>query len=353
MPTGIEKLANAVESFQRTTRTIGTTLKRTSDLFTEQYGSQGYASDLNAFHPKHKFIFKVVFRFNPEYAELFKMTSRDFSFLVMNIDKPKINFESEEVNHYNFRTKVVKKITHDPLTMTFIDDIKNKVFEFTELYRLCFSPQARRRATEMNTPMVTKDSGMNFSEHRELNVAMNASTASVSPMVGQSVNVLEQIILHQYFDYGVSVNSFHFMNPRILTMDWDDADHANSNGDAINIQFDYDILYTETKRTAETEIPEWGQYEIWRSKNTVGIPLAVPDEVNMGPRLGQIPGLANTPLGKALGGVPIDVLLPGVRKGLTEAGVGSIFQQASRSAATVANSMKLGKELIGGIFGKK
>ena len=57
-----------------------------------------YATDLSytKYAPKPRFLFKVLFTFQQEYAGNFK--TREFNFLVKKIDKPRVKFEYEDAS---------------------------------------------------------------------------------------------------------------------------------------------------------------------------------------------------------------------------------------------------------------
>lgn len=74
--------------------------------------------------PRLKFLFKVTFRFDPDVLIYLgsligrdpSTLQRELTFTIRSIDKPKFDFEYEEVNMYNFRTKVLKRVTHRDTT---------------------------------------------------------------------------------------------------------------------------------------------------------------------------------------------------------------------------------------------
>src|ERR1035437_2679850 len=69
-----------------------------------EWESIHYADDLNAHHPKFKFLFKVEFKGFP---------GGSFSYFVHRCDKPKVRFNHTEVNFYSFRTKVLTSTSFD------------------------------------------------------------------------------------------------------------------------------------------------------------------------------------------------------------------------------------------------
>ena len=65
------------------------------------------------------------------------------SFMVRHVDRPKIDYDYEDVNLYNFRTKVLKQIKHREVGLTLYDDVGNNVLSFINAYRKLQMPIAR------------------------------------------------------------------------------------------------------------------------------------------------------------------------------------------------------------------
>jgi hypothetical protein len=119
-----------------------------------------YAHSLanSQFRPKLKFLFRVEFLFKPKVLEQFGATTaewaKNFSFMIKSVDRPKVDFEYEDINQYNFRTKVLKQIKHRALTMTFLDDVGNNVHEFFRFMMMVHSP-ITRRSISLERPLST------------------------------------------------------------------------------------------------------------------------------------------------------------------------------------------------------
>src|SRR5574343_529675 len=86
-----------------------------------EWESTPYADDLNAHHPKFKFLFKVGF---------YGFPGRDYYYYVHRCDKPKVRFIHHDVNYYNFRTRVLVNTVYEPLSIQLIDEIGNSVHDF-------------------------------------------------------------------------------------------------------------------------------------------------------------------------------------------------------------------------------
>ncbi len=119
-----------------------------------------YAAGLaggTSFRPKLKFLFKVEFIFTDaakaQYRDILSGAgANDFTFMIKAVDRPKVDFEYEEdVNMYNFRTKVLKKIRHRDLTITFMDDVGNRVFNFFRVLMMIHSPITRGQLKRDNS----------------------------------------------------------------------------------------------------------------------------------------------------------------------------------------------------------
>lgn len=211
-----------------------------------------------SYRPKMKFLFKVEFVFNPAiisaYPEVFGGEgANDFTFMVKAVDRPKIDFEYEDdVNMYNFRTKVLKKIRHRELTITFLDDTGNRVINFFRGLLMYYSPITRRQLVrEGSTALPTINSAsygnpMLFSSPSD--VTANDSGVSGS-LRNDAVSVIDSIRIKQmYVDSGPSTGPtsneiiYDFMNARIVSFDLDDLSHELSEASVVTMQFDYDWM---------------------------------------------------------------------------------------------------------------
>ena len=60
--------------------------------------------------------------------------AENFYYYVTRCDKPKIDFVHQDVNYYNFRTKVKTHTQFHPLSVTFYDEIQNSTNQFFVSY---------------------------------------------------------------------------------------------------------------------------------------------------------------------------------------------------------------------------
>lgn len=230
--------------------------------------STSYAHSLanSQFRPKLKFLFRVEFLFKPEVLAQFGAQSaewaKNFAFMIKSVDRPKVDFEYDEINQYNFRTKVLKQIKHRALTMTFMDDVGNNVHEFFRFMMMVHSPITRRSigaSFDISSAYArySAGSGMKFSNSPTVTNDF-AHRGAVGTDIG---NVIQAIKVTQMFmqpgktasdlDNGAKEVAFFFINPRIESFDLDDVNHETSDVNLFTMSFDYDFMVMSDMRTLQ------------------------------------------------------------------------------------------------------
>lgn len=272
-----------------------------------------YAASLadTTYRPKLKFLFRVEFLFKTEVLEQFKATSAkwkdQFVFMIKAVDRPKVDFEYDDVNMYNFRTKVLKQIKHRELTMTFLDDVGNNVHEFFRFMMMVHSPITRRSATASHNiadayATYSAGNGMLFSENLG-NVNDFANRGALKTDIG---NVIKAIKITQFFvqpgksqadlDQGAKEVCWFFVNPRVVSFDLDDVNHEVSDPNLFTMQFDYDFMVMSDMTTMQKIPPEKGMPAAFK-----GAP-GDPAPTGRNPGEGTNPG-GNNPYTAILGGI--------------------------------------------------
>ena len=212
------------------------------------------------YRPKLKFLFKVQFIFNQavqndtRFSSVFGgRTANDFTFMVTKVDRPKIDFEYEEdVNMYNFRTKVLKKITHKDLSISFYDDVGNRVFDFFRTLMMVFSPITRNQVTRdgtLNPPTpnwLTQANGMVFSDTTNAN-GDSAYRGVTNTQFGYAIDAIrvQQVFIDPTsgLSDAAQMVSYDFINPRIVSFDLDELDQDATNSlNVLSMSFNYDWL---------------------------------------------------------------------------------------------------------------
>jgi hypothetical protein len=255
----VERFGTVVEDFARgslngirqpATASEPTVNRRDGSWYATSYAAALAGSD---FRPKLKFLFKVEFIFTEAakaaFRELNNVPSDNFTFMIKSVDRPKIDFEYEEdVNMYNFRTKVLKKIRHRDLTLVFMDDVGNRVFDFYRALMMIHSPITRRQLERDNSlknpeaASLISGSGMAFSNSRQ----DNAHRAVVNSTFGNSIEAIrvQQIFVDPAMPLASTTKmvSFDFLNPRIISFDFDELSHEQNDVSLMTMVFDYDWM---------------------------------------------------------------------------------------------------------------
>ena len=215
------------------------------------WNGTNYASDLLTYQPKHRFMFRVLFEMEPDFTDL--VGRRDvFQYVIKHIDRPKLSFDYEPVNMYNFKTKVLKTINHEPLTITLIDDVQDTFHTFFRKHLKAFSPASRTWGNSQSLQQL-EQSGFNFIDE---NSQSGVDSAVRGTLRNDKINPFRGIRVIQYFGHGFEENTFHFINPRIIDISYDEAHHEGGDmGNHATIRFDYDILYVEEPKRTQGRSP--------------------------------------------------------------------------------------------------
>lgn len=211
--------------------------------------------------PKTKFLFTIEFKFHPSVAKLAASIAnidtdefaRDLSFVIKQIDLPTYEFEYEQVNMYNFKTKILKQINHRELNLSFYDDNKNSAMDFVRTYLEILVPISRRSDYPLDTKF--DDHGFAFS-----NVLGALNTSMRNPLPGNAKEILSELKINQFYHAprsspsptsSILYNTFTFTNPRLSNIDISDQDHEQSGPNTIAAVFDFDSINITTGKLAK------------------------------------------------------------------------------------------------------
>jgi len=245
IPSSMQDLQN-LERLARniyTPPTGNTMINETVDCTTTPYAMQ-----LIQLAPKHKFMFVVEIGFNTGYEELNNGTDV-VALVVKKSTRPSTKFISEDVNYYNFRSKVITKTEHEDMKMTFHDDSLDAALLFVNNYRRAMSPVASMDDDTISFTERGMDFGQSLVGDAPIGsqIPANLYSASRGPLANDNITVLEYITLYQIFNAGTEVNQFVFLNPRITQIDLDDVDMAVGNeGNEVSFSFNYDSVTLTT-----------------------------------------------------------------------------------------------------------
>lgn len=219
------------------------------------------ASGAGGFQPKNKFLFKVKFDVFPEVAaaisaidpNLGELVS-NLSFVVKQIDLPSLQFDYQEVNMYNFRTKVLKSISYRDMDITFYDDVANNAINFSNVYLKILKP-ITRSIPETGLPL--DDFSMAFQQNF---TGTDTSYRGVLPVSTSPVrgDILSRITIEQFYleinqeaaplVQAIKVNTFTLTNPRITTLDISELDYEQGSvPNTVSLTINFDAINIQTK----------------------------------------------------------------------------------------------------------
>lgn len=211
-----------------------------------------YAIDLIARAPKYKFLFVVQFVTSAGYGSL-NDTLKGMAFVIKKSTRPKITYQTEDVNYYNFRTKVITKTMFEEMSMSFHDDTLNNTTTFYSAYTQIMSPITRLTPAESPTHDTFENLGMNFTS-KTGKYAASLGIPLSNDRASNKQSIFKEIILYHLFDNGNKANVYHFLNPRITQLTPDDVDMSvGSEGNELTMNFVYDSVYVETKKTSDID----------------------------------------------------------------------------------------------------
>lgn len=254
-------LDTEILAFKAETEKVGGECSSAKVVIETQRNPTHFASSLAKDHqPKYKFLFMVEFVFHPEYQHLMSSEGRlksQFEFVVKNSTRPNVSFEHDEVNMYNYWTKVPKRTIYEPITMRFYDDIQNSASTFYTNYMRAMSPIANEgQDGNMVLPNHYQEHSLTQSVVSRTGTPNNTiGGASLGALNGDATNILLEIKLYHLYDWGKLLNVYHMYNPKITNLNLDDVDMAESGaGSELEIQFVYDGLYVEPARATTKEL---------------------------------------------------------------------------------------------------
>ncbi len=224
-----------------------------------------YATDLISYAPKFNFLFVMDVQFSAPYADQWGEIGNAMAFVVKRSTRPSVEFEYEDVNMYNFWTKVPKKTIYPPVTMSFYDDNKNAAHLFYTAYMRAMSPIANIKADGLSQTGAYEQNSMNYAlgssnaTFKESAKKLPGWASSLGPLQDNANSVIERIRLYHVFDYGRLMNIYNFYNPRIMTFTPSDLNMAETgDGAEFEFQFAYDGMFIE---------PGWSVQEGGENKN--------------------------------------------------------------------------------------
>lgn len=220
-----------------------------------------YSDDLADWRntPKHPFLYVVEINFAPEYAQI--ASKSKFALLTQTATRPTAKFVYQAFNDYGVRSGVLTKTEFEPVSITFIDNNDNHMFQFyTNVIRL-LSP-----VTNLPNSKLATTQQYNFSSGTGDLIAAKADTKEASglkPNVyavssgppGQPhtstdqtspVSIFQSVKIHHIHGHGAAVSTFTLVNPRLTSLEFTGLSMSTSDDNSIlTTKWEYDYFTSE------------------------------------------------------------------------------------------------------------
>lgn len=165
------------------------------------------------------------------------------NFGVKQFTRPNINISYEDVNFYNYQTKVATKVDYGVVTVTFYDDVNNRAHDILHNYLLYTSPISRNN--KLNAGYYDRK-GMEFTTGGRGNSSASLTWLEDTDKLGP----IRYITLVHYHESVRNTNSwtkYHFFNPKIQNAVLDELDMSQSDVNTISLTFLYDGYQVESQ----------------------------------------------------------------------------------------------------------
>lgn len=188
--------------------------------------------------PKLKFNFTMSLEYVGMDAEKGDDDPYLINFGIKQITRPAPNVIYEDVNFYNFMTKVATKVDFGVMTVTLYDDRANRAHSIFKNYMQAISPitnRTREQATQLDR-----------------NGQVDTSSLGVLP-AGARHSVIKNIRVNHITDHNGTTVVYDFMNPKVQNITLDELDMTQSDVSTITFTFLYDTYNVTTLDKEGTE----------------------------------------------------------------------------------------------------
>lgn len=184
--------------------------------------------------PKLKFLFTVEFAFRQSLggADRGSRQLQLIKYDLKNATRPNVSINQEDVNFYNYRTKVATRANYGTIKLTFYEDCFNTSNDLLWNYIKAISPIASYSAEAVNTTL-----------------EVDQQASSIGPMLYTDGPIQWLKLHHHYIRSSGSkeagktegrVTTYKCLNPKIESVEMDDLDMSSSEASSITVTFTID-----------------------------------------------------------------------------------------------------------------
>lgn len=179
--------------------------------------------------PKQRFTFTVEFKFRTGLGVQGSDDMFTMDFAVKQATRPTSTISYQDVNFYNFRTRVATKRELGTSSVTFYDDNNNKAHDMFESYLKTVSPVENLDRGQADL----------------LDTQGQGGSAGIGPLTVNRHGILHSIRLTHHYNKSYRVGDvakihYDYLNPKITTMVLDELDMTQSEAPTVTFNFIYD-----------------------------------------------------------------------------------------------------------------
>lgn len=222
----------------------GTILLRSPQIAERAFGVTAPGQIMQSV-PRVKFEFYVQFVLGPAALAMignstylnYYNSNRGMSFKVKQVDKPKVQLQTEELNQYNKKVLVYKKVEYSEASVRLHDTVDNSgLATWIDYFTFYFADSRLKANDQLNDstppapfnqspydPQMKWDSGWGF-----------------QPIVNNDTHFFTGIIVYSLF--ANTYTAWEYVNPKITNIDFTNFDYSSSETDELNIQFKYEAI---------------------------------------------------------------------------------------------------------------
>lgn len=186
--------------------------------------------------PRMKFMFAVNFVLSPgglqmmNYVDLNTYLDKGIMFKVKQIDKPKMNLVTADLNQYNKKRIVYTKVDYSEASMRLYDAVDNTVLRWWVDYFTYYYGDSRLKTAgeylqSPVDPSFIDGTGWGF-----------------RPLI-EDTNFFEKITVFAF--YANTYTAFSYINPKITNVNWQQRDYSSNEPEEVDVSFKYELIEYE------------------------------------------------------------------------------------------------------------
>lgn len=187
--------------------------------------------------PRAKFMFKAEFIASEAAQQMINRAPlndatdiRSVAFKVKQIDKPRINLKTSELNQYNKKKIAYTKVDYSDASLRIYDTVDNSMLALWVNYFTYFFGDSRIKNDQ---DFLQGSVGPKF---------IDGTGWGLRP-ISENTNFFDSIDVTAF--YGQTITTFRYMNPKIISIDFQNKEYSSSDLEEITVNFQYEAIQYE------------------------------------------------------------------------------------------------------------